>query len=151
MLAGIVHSLGRNEDGRLGLGSSYKEQRSIWTATAIPKLKDIPCIRVGCGLSTSYAISKDKNQLYAWGFGENFQLAAGDEEDQPEPHPCKFKKDEDTCEGIVYVSAGAQHVGIIKGTVKTKEANGVEENHVEVKEPKRKTVQRSVSARSRKK
>ncbi|CAG7838324.1 unnamed protein product [Allacma fusca] len=142
---GKVHSLGRNQDGRLGLGPTHESEQTIWVATAVPRLENDVCVQIACGLSTSYAIKKNKNQVFAWGFGVNYQLATGDDEDQTEPTPCKFSIRDDTLENVVYLSAGAQHVGLIRSETVA------QENHIDVpelKEPKRKTAKASTLQRT---
>jgi len=53
----MVHSLGRKEYGRLGLGESVLEEKS--KPTVVPKLRGKKCVHVSCGTAVSYAVASD--------------------------------------------------------------------------------------------
>jgi len=56
-LLGVVHSFGRKEYGRLGLGENNLEEKS--KPTIIPKLQSKKCVHVSCGTAVSYAVTND--------------------------------------------------------------------------------------------
>jgi len=53
----VVHSLGRKEYGRLGLGKDNLEEKS--KPTVVPKLRSKKCVHVCCGTAVSYAVAND--------------------------------------------------------------------------------------------
>ncbi|CAL8100832.1 unnamed protein product [Orchesella dallaii] len=107
---GKVFTLGRNTDGRLGIGSETEEQ-DIFEPILVEGLADKKCVLVAAGASTSYAVT-EAGLLYSWGFGENFQLAAGDDDDRDVPTQCFGKPNTPINGKVVNVSAGGQHVGV---------------------------------------
>lgn len=110
---GKVYTLGRNNDGRLGLGEDSTDIAHFAEPTLVPGLANTTCVQVGAGASTSYAIT-DQGQLYAWGFGENYQLASGDDvADKFIPTICKGAVKRDNIDGrVMCVDAGGQHVAM---------------------------------------
>jgi regulator of chromosome condensation len=107
---GKVFVLGDGRDGRLGLGPDKTEKSE---PVLVPALQEEKCIHIACGGSTSYAVTAS-GKLYAWGFGESWQLGNGEEDDADIPTLCKSSRNEDGITGnVVYASAGSQHVAII--------------------------------------
>lgn len=113
-LTGKVYTLGRGSDGRLGLGSDAPESLSL--AIPVPGLQNLKCVQVAAGLSTAYALTDD-GRLFAWGFGENYQLGTGKKEDLLEPQILTKMSDKRQlralADPVLYVAGGAQHVAAI--------------------------------------
>jgi len=105
--SGSVHSLGRSEYGRLGLGDR-SEDATI--PTQLPGLKDDVVVDIACGTAVSYAVSKE-GKCYSWGMGTNGQLGTGEEDDVSEPHLMKSKQLENRF--VIAVSSGGQHTVLL--------------------------------------
>lgn len=106
---GTVYTIGRGSDGRLGLENAEEIYEK---PQVVESLRGKPCIQVAAGVSTSYAITSD-GHLYAWGFGENLQLATGDEDDRNVPTRCVKNKSKEEISGkVVCVDAGGQHAAM---------------------------------------
>lgn len=113
LITGHVFALGRRDDGRLGLGKS-EENSVVSVPQLVEALKNEKCMQVAAGTSCSYALT-ETGKLYSWGFGENFQLAAGQkDEDLHEPKICVLNKDLADLNGVLFVSGGGQHASILK-------------------------------------
>jgi len=102
---GAVHSLGRQEYGRLGLGEGGADAT---VPTVLPQLSD--CVEVACGTAVSYAVTAD-GDCYSWGMGTNGQLGHGDDEDVFEPVKMKGKQLQG--KKVICVSSGGQHTVMI--------------------------------------
>ncbi|XP_062890123.1 regulator of chromosome condensation [Mobula hypostoma] len=102
---GKVHSLGRAEYGRLGLGEDATEKSTPTIIQGLPVITD-----VACGASVSYAISKD-GRAFAWGMGTNFQLSTGNEEDEWSPIQMTGQQLENRI--VLSISSGGQHTVLL--------------------------------------
>ncbi|XP_069751457.1 regulator of chromosome condensation isoform X2 [Narcine bancroftii] len=102
---GKVHSLGRSEYGRLGLGENTTEKSTPTTIQGLPIIAD-----VACGASVSFAISKD-GRAFAWGMGTNFQLSTDDEEDVWSPTQMSGQQLENRM--VLSISSGGQHTVLL--------------------------------------
>ncbi|KAJ3598625.1 hypothetical protein NHX12_002130 [Muraenolepis orangiensis] len=102
---GRVHSLGRAEYGRLGLGQAAEEKSE---PTIVPGLG--PSTRVTCGASVSYAVTKE-GSVYGWGMGTNLQLGTGEEDDEWSPLKMPGKQLENRT--VLMVSSGGQHTVLL--------------------------------------
>lgn len=72
---------------------------------------------VAAGGSSSFAVTKS-GKLYSWGFGENQQLASGDDADIPVPALAKGKRlDHAAGSRVLMVEAGGQHTCILASGV----------------------------------
>lgn len=104
---GTVHSLGRSEYGRLGLGETTADAKA---PTELPSLKDETFVDIACGTAVSYAVS-DQGKCYSWGMGTNGQLGTGEEDDVTEPHLMKSKQLENR--RVIAISSGGQHTVLL--------------------------------------
>lgn len=104
-----MFTLGRASYGRLGLEFDQDTVEMVGEPTLVGALTNKRCVRIAAGSSTSYAITEDGN-LFAWGFGENFQLATGDEDDREFPTECSGQCLRD--KRAVLATAGGQHVAV---------------------------------------
>lgn len=95
--------IGRKDYGRLGLGDITED---IVELTSIPSLKDLNIIHVSCGESCSFAVTSD-GKVYSFGFGSNYQLGSGDDEDILIPKHLVSAQVKEKC--ILKVSSGGQH------------------------------------------
>ena len=105
-----MYSWGRVDDGRLGLGTDVTED--VRTPTLIPALEKETCVNVASGSSVSYAVTQD-GRVYAWGFGENWQLGNGEDDDQKTPTLVNVSIKKDVATGVVFVSSGGQHTCLV--------------------------------------
>lgn len=110
---GEVYSLGRGEDGRLGLGKDVLQKDE---PTQISTLSDIAAIATGDNVS--YALNTD-GVCYAWGFGTNLQLTntVKDEDGEwvsnDEYTPIQLTGKQLETRNVLAVDAGSQHVCLI--------------------------------------
>ncbi|XP_026463612.1 regulator of chromosome condensation [Ctenocephalides felis] len=100
---GKCYALGRHEYGRLGVGDVKEDAKDI---IEIPLLKDIKCIDVSCGLTSSFAVTEN-GDVYAWGMGGNGELGTGSEEDALTP--VKLTGKHINGKKVLAVSGGGQH------------------------------------------
>lgn len=56
IILGLVHSLGRDTYGRLGLGADCGDQS---VPTVIPTLQSEKCTEISCGNCVSFAVTKE--------------------------------------------------------------------------------------------
>ncbi len=77
-LLGRVHTLGRNNDGQLGLGVDSNHVAHLAEPHVVPGLADKTCIQVGAVASTSFATT-EQGDMYYWGIGASHQLISGDD------------------------------------------------------------------------
>lgn len=98
-----VHSIGRKDYGRLGLGEVAND---IDELTLISTLSKHDIVDISCGESNSFAVTKT-GQLYVWGMGTNSQLGTGDEDDVPEPKLLVSAQVKE--KNILSVNSGGQH------------------------------------------
>ncbi|XP_005105535.1 regulator of chromosome condensation isoform X2 [Aplysia californica] len=104
---GKVHTLGREDYGRLGLGEKCGEKD---LPTLVPALQDFTCTNVAAGGCVTFAVTSD-GSVYSWGMGSNNQLGAGDDEDRFEPTKVAGKQMESR-QGVS-VSSGGQHTVLL--------------------------------------
>lgn len=74
---GHVYSVGRNDYGRLGIGTTTGEVSEL---KLIPSLENENCCDIGCGNCVSFAVNTNGN-VYSWGMGDSYQLGHGNEDD----------------------------------------------------------------------
>uniref|UniRef100_U5EXC8 Putative alpha-tubulin suppressor n=1 Tax=Corethrella appendiculata TaxID=1370023 RepID=U5EXC8_9DIPT len=98
-----VYCIGRKEYGRLGIGNVDKD---VETLTLIKDLADKNIVEIGCGETTSFAVT-DTGELYSWGMGSNQQLGTGEEDD--EYSPVRIQSAQTKEKKILKVSSGGQH------------------------------------------
>lgn len=98
-----VHAIGRKDYGRLGLGEVADHVAEL---TLIESLSRHDIVKVSCGESNSFALSKD-GKVYVWGMGTSSQLGTGDEEDVPEPKLLVSAQVKD--KNLFSMSSGGQH------------------------------------------
>jgi len=114
---GEVYTLGRGEDGRLGLG---KEVTQCDEPSKISTLSDVTAIATGDNVS--YALNKD-GVCFGWGFGTNLQLTNSykDEDDEwvtnDEYSPYQINGKQLETRKIINMDAGSQHVCLISKDV----------------------------------
>jgi len=111
---GKIYSWGKYTDGALGI-PDVKED--IAKPTIIPRLSTQTIVSVGAGSTVSYAIN-NLGQVYTFGFGVNYQLGQGPDDDQPEPVLLKTKitrpGDEPVfASRVSYIIGGSMHVALI--------------------------------------
>jgi len=107
--SGHVYSWGKFEDGRLGHGDLTED---IKIPRLIPALAKEKFVQVAAGSSVSYAVSEE-GKAYAWGFGENWQLGNGEDDDQNVPTLIRVSIQGEEANGVIFVSAGGQHASLI--------------------------------------
>ena len=103
--SGKLHSLGRSEYGRLGLGRFCTDANMPQN---INNMED--CVEVACGTAVSYSVNSS-GECYSWGMGTNGQLGTGEEEDVFEPLKMEGKQLQD--KKVIVVSSGGQHTVLI--------------------------------------
>lgn len=103
---GRVYSCGRGDMGRLGLGNTDSQD----TPQLVAALADKKIVSISCATCVSYAID-DKGVAYAWGFGENQQLASGSDEDLLIPTAITGKSVAGA--RVLQVSGGGQHTLLV--------------------------------------
>ena len=100
--SGIVYGFGYNEDGELGIGNT--------TNQTIPQeiiyFKNIPISKIYCGSFHSFAISRDSNKVYCWGYNDKGQLGLGDKNNRIIPEEHKYLKNG---KSIIQCSLGYKH------------------------------------------
>jgi len=102
---GLVHSLGRQEYGRLGLGEGGEDATSPSPISTLSS-----CVEVACGTAVSYGVTKG-GDCFSWGMGTNGQLGTGDEEDSFVPVKMGGKQLQG--KKVIAVSSGGQHTVLI--------------------------------------
>ncbi|XP_028326587.1 regulator of chromosome condensation [Gouania willdenowi] len=102
---GQVYSLGRADNGRLGLGHGAEVKSE---PTAVMDMG--PVRRVACGSSVSYAVTRE-GSVFAWGMGTNLQLSTGDESD--EWSPLKMTGQQLENRAVLMASSGGQHTVLL--------------------------------------
>lgn len=100
---GRVYAAGRHDYGRLGLGNIDKE---VCPAKQVEKLEG-PIVKLGAGLSASFAVSED-GSLYSWGMGGT-NLGLQNEEDLKWPTKVESLADKK----VLSVSAGGSFTAVI--------------------------------------
>ena len=103
--SGNLHSLGRSEYGRLGLGRFCTDANM---PRIINNMED--CVEVACGTAVSYSVNAS-GECYSWGMGTNGQLGTGEDEDLFEPLKMEGKQLQD--KQVLVVSSGAQYTVFI--------------------------------------
>lgn len=98
-----VHAVGRKDYGRLGLGEVADHVTEL---TLIGSLSKQDIIKVSCGESNSFAVTKD-GKVYVWGMGTSSQLGTGDEDDVQEPKLLVGAQVKE--KNLLSVSSGGQH------------------------------------------
>lgn len=110
---GKVHSIGRVEYGRLGLGDKETDggKNDALVPTLIPKLANKKCVDVSCGTAVSFAVTEE-GECYSWGMVDNGQLGQSqNDEDSWEPQKMVGKQLE--TRKVIAVSGGGQHTLLI--------------------------------------
>lgn len=94
------------------LEQNVKETKKFEFITIPLKIESLENIdQIYCGAGYSYAISREKNQVYSWGNGDHYVLGTGKEEEEMAPYsvkPAFFKQEE-----VVKLGLGGQHVAVI--------------------------------------
>ncbi|KAL3319269.1 Regulator of chromosome condensation [Cichlidogyrus casuarinus] len=142
---GNVYAIGRREYGRLGLGKSNSKDSVVHPEkVSFDHLKkkavngnenhindSIPISWIGVGESCSYAVERGgEGRCFAWGMGNNLQLAQGDaDDDLYVPMPMQGKNLEDM--RVLLVDAGGQHTVLLAQpkVIKSTEVNGSIKEH----------------------
>lgn len=112
---GKVYTLGRKEDGRLGLPGLTED---VTAPTPVPKVAGVKFRSVSAAGYVTLAASED-GQLYGWGMGSTGQLGVGDDEDRTEPDQAQGKQLENR--EVLLVSAGGTHTVVL---ARTRQQNG---------------------------
>lgn len=107
---GKVYSWGKSQEGQLGLGPGTLVE-SIATPQHVSSLSR-KVVAIACGHSVSYALTEEST-LYAWGFGENWQLGYGEDEDRNVPTPVLAKIRGEAAGSIRFIAGGGQHACLI--------------------------------------
>eukprot|EP00051_Salpingoeca_urceolata_P035574 m.30444 g.30444 ORF g.30444 m.30444 type:complete len:454 (+) comp9436_c0_seq1:143-1504(+) len=105
---GRVYGIGRGDTGQLGNASTAETSTPVATAN----LDGRKIVRIGAGSAVSFAID-DKGEGFAWGFGENLQLTAGDEQDRNVPIHVEGKQLQTENRTVVQIDAGGQHALLV--------------------------------------
>lgn len=100
---GAVYTLGRYEDGRLGVPDLTCD---LQQPTVVPALAGVVCCNVSASGYVSMAVST-AGDLYTWGMGTTGQLGHGDDEDRTQPATVQGKHIKD--KKVLMVSAGGTH------------------------------------------
>lgn len=108
---GHLHSFGRGDHGRLGLGNSEDQFEPILN----PTLQFEKCITISAGDRSSFAVT-EQGLLYSWGEGTTFQLGLGRDNTEVSIPTNVVGKDINNYR-ITSVSAGGNHI-IMLGTNK---------------------------------
>ena len=110
---GKVHSIGRVEYGRLGLGDQETEggRKDAMVPTLVRKLADKKCVDVSCGTAVSFAVTED-GECYSWGMVTNDQLGQ-DQNDEDSWEPQRMVGKQLETRKVVAVSGGGQHTVLI--------------------------------------
>lgn len=105
---GKVYSFGRGEYGQLGLGDNLSHQTRPMEITpeSFGLEEDDVVIGIASGTNHSLAWTK-KGKGFAWGFGTEYQLGNGEEQD--ENKPCGITGQQLEGRRIVQLGAGAQY------------------------------------------
>ncbi|KAF0299652.1 Regulator of chromosome condensation [Amphibalanus amphitrite] len=104
---GRVYTLGRKEDGRLGVPGLTAD---LTAPTLVPKVASMKFRSVSAAGYVTLAVTEDGN-LYGWGMGSTGQLGLGDDEDRQEPEQAKGKQLENR--EVLLVSAGGTHTVLL--------------------------------------
>lgn len=114
---GTVHSIGRVEYGRLGLGGPETDggKEDAKVPVAVPKLSAKKCVDISCGTAVSFAVTKD-GECFGWGMCTNDQLGHGEDDDAWEPALMKGKQLESR--HVVAISGGGQHTVLLAKATK---------------------------------
>ena len=110
---GRVHSIGRHEYGRLGLGDRETDggKADAIVPTLIPKLAKLKCVDVSCGTAVSFAVTED-GECYSWGMVDNSQLGQ-EQNDEDSWEPQRMVGKQLATRKVMAVSGGGQHTLII--------------------------------------
>lgn len=98
-----VYVIGRKDYGRLGVGEVADNLEVI---TPIKSLDNKKIVDISCGDQCSFALS-DKGDVYAWGFGSNYQLGLGKDDDVDTPQLVAGAQVKD--KKLLKVASGGQH------------------------------------------
>lgn len=96
-----IHSIGRKDYGRLGLGEVEKDIEELTVISGLPDIANI-----FCGECSSFAITKD-GKVYVWGMGTSSQLGTGDEDDVISPRLLVSAQVKD--KNMLSINGGGQH------------------------------------------
>ncbi|KAK7079130.1 Regulator of chromosome condensation [Halocaridina rubra] len=105
---GIVHSMGRREYGRLGMGDIKED---IKKPTPVPALEDKKSVCVSAGECVSIVVM-ESGDAYGFGMGTNNQLSQGDD-DSDHLVPIKLSGKQLTERKVVAAFAGGQHTVLL--------------------------------------
>lgn len=109
-----VYVIGRKDYGRLGVGEIPDNLEVLTPVKSLDKQK---IVDISCGDQCSFALS-DKGDVYAWGFGSNYQLGLGKDDDVDTPQIVAGAQVKD--KRLLKVTSGGQHTLFIVNATDSK-------------------------------
>lgn len=112
--ANKVMAVGRGDTGQLGVLENGAPKAEASAPCFVDALAGQTVTKIGAGGTCSFAIADD-GRGFSWGFGENLQLAADNEDDRAEPETIDGQQIAGKPEaqiparGLVQIDAGGQH------------------------------------------
>ena len=107
---GTVYSVGKNRDGRLGLGHND----NVVTPAVIPTLSEV----IGIGIGEGHSLfvcgrGEEGGRLFACGMGELLQLGNGVEQDESTPRAVESQQLDKEGRRVLQAVGGSQHSMIL--------------------------------------